>query len=320
MRFLARRLLHALFLLAGVSILCFAFTSLAPGTYFDELKLNPQVSRETIAALQSQYGLDKVFPVRYLDWIKAALGGNWGYSLAYNSPIRPLLLVRAWNTLLLTATATLLAWMIAIPLGIWMALRAGGWRDRLCTGATSVLLAVPELVVALLFLELAVRTNVLPAGGMASLNPEHAGLLPGLRDLAWHLVIPVVALTLATLPILLRHVRSSMREVLGAPFIQAARGHGVGPFRLLFRYVLPAGANPLISLFGLSLGGLLSASLLVEAVVGWPGLGPFLLDAAMSRDLYVVIDVVMASTLFMVMGNLVADVLLLAVDPRIRAD
>jgi peptide/nickel transport system permease protein len=111
-----------------------------------------------------------------------------------------------------------------------------------------------------------------------------------------------------------------MLEVVNAPFVEAARGHGIGRPRLLLRYALPAAANPLISLFGFSVGGLLSASLLVEVITGWPGLGPLLLEATMSRDLYVVLGVVMVSTSFMVFGNLFADILLVVVDPRVRME
>jgi peptide/nickel transport system permease protein len=320
MRFLIRRLVHTAFLLVGVSVLCFAFTSLAPGSFFDEMKLNPQISPETVEALKSQYGLDKPLPVRYAIWLKTVFNGNWGYSFAFNSPVRALLVVRARNTLLLTGIATLLAWIIALPLGTWIVSRPGSWSDRLCTGATSLFLAVPELVLVLSLLYLAVRTNALPVGGMTSLEPEKMAFLSRIHDLALHLVVPVTALVLPALPILVQHVRTSMGEALQAPFIQAARGHGIGKVRLLFRYALPAAANPLISLFGFSIGGLLSGSLLVEAVVGWPGLGPFLLEASMSRDLYVVIGVVMASTFFMVMGNFLADIMLLMVDPRIRME
>jgi len=115
-------------------------------------------------------------------------------------------------------------------------------------------------------------------------------------------------------------VRASMIEVLQAPFIQAARGHGISRSRLLFCYALPAAANPLISLFGLSVAGLLSGSLLVEVITGWPGLGPLLLEACFSRDIYVVIGVVMASTMFMILGSLLADVMLVVADPRVRTD
>jgi peptide/nickel transport system permease protein len=320
MRYLERRLLHSVLLLIGVSLLCFIFADLAPGSFFDEMKLNPQISPETVAALKTQYGFDKPLPIRYVRWLKSVLRGEWGYSFAYNLPVRKLLTSRAGNTLLLTGLATLVSWLMAIPFGAWIANRPGRWSDWLCMGGTSLLLAVPELVLALALLYLVVRTNVLPVGGMTSLGSEQLSSLPRIRDLGLHMVVPLVTLVLASLPLLIRHVRASMREVLEAPFIQAARGHGLSEARLLFSYALPAAANPLISLFGFSIGGLLSASLLVEAVTGWPGLGPLLLEAAMSRDLYVVVGVVMASTFFMVLGNFTADVLLMAADPRIRAE
>ena len=318
MKYLSRRLVHGILLLVGASVLCFLFTDLAPGSFFDEIKLNPRISPETVAALRSQYGLDQPTSVRYVRWVRSVFKGEWGYSFAYNSPVSGLLMVRAGNTLLLTGAATMLVWLIAVPLGIWIAEHPSGWSDRLCMGSTSILLSVPELVLALGFLCLAVRTHALPVGGMASVGFEQLGRWSRLRDLIAHLIIPVTTLVLAGLPILLRHVRASMTEVLKAPFIQAARGHGVAKTRLLLRYALPAAANPLISLFGFSVGGLLSGSLLVEVVTGWPGLGPLLLEATMSRDLYVVVGVVMLSTVFMILGNFLADVMLVAADPRVR--
>jgi len=185
---------------------------------------------------------------------------------------------------------------------------------------TSFFLAVPEMVVVFGLLYFVIRTHALPAGGMMSRGFEQFGLAEKVIDLVKHLIVPVLTLVLASLPILIRHVRTSMIEVLNAPFIAAARGHGISRGRILFRYALPVGANPLISLFGLSLAGLLSGSLLVEAITGWPGLGPLLLEASISRDLYVVIGVVMSSTVFMIMGNLLADALLVAVDPRVRTE
>ncbi len=320
MKYLERRVIHGILLLIGVSVLCFLFSDLAPGSFFDEMKLNPQISADTVAALRSQYGLDQPLPVRYGRWVKSVVRGDWGYSFAYNAPVRSLLVVRARNTLLLTTVATLLAWLIAIPLGVWTASRSGGWEDRLTLAGTSFFLAIPELVMALGLLYWVVRTHALPVGGMVSVGFDDLGAWAKLRDLAAHFVVPVAVLVLASLPILVRHVRASMVEVLKAPFIQAARGHGIGRVRLLFRYGLPAAANPLISLFGLSVAGLLSGSLLVEVIAGWPGLGPLLLEASVSRDVYVVIGAVMASTLFMILGSFLADVMLVVVDPRVRVE
>jgi peptide/nickel transport system permease protein len=316
--YLERRFIHGMLLLVGVSVLCFAFGALAPGNFFDEMKLNPQISPATVAALRSQYGIDQPLPRRYVSWVKSVLRGEWGYSFAYNCPVRSLLLVRARNTLLLTTLATLIAWLIAIPLGVWTANRRGRWDDRMGMAGTSLLLSVPELVIALALLYWVVRTHALPVGGMVSVGFDGLGKQAKLIDLASHLFIPAATLVLASLPLLARHIRASVVEVLQAPFIQAARGHGIGGARLLFRYALPAAANPLSSLLGLSVGALLSGSLLVEVITGWPGLGPLLLEAAMARDIYVVLGTVMASSFFMIVGSILADVLLVVVDPRIR--
>jgi len=320
MRYLLRRFAHAVFLLIGVSILAFLFTALAPGNYFDEMRLNPQIAPETVAALRAQYQLDRPLPLRYALWVNSVLHGEMGFSFGYNSPVTPLLLVRARNTLLLTVTATLLAWGIALPLGVWSADRQGRLPDRMLSWGTAALMAIPDLGLALGLLVLAVKTRWFPTGGMTSVDFETLSLIHKLRDLALHMTLPVAALVLSALPLLVRHVRAAVADMLDAPFLLAAQGHGVPKRRLLYRYALPAAANPLISLFGFSMGALLSGSLLIEVVMSWPGIGPLLVEAILARDLYVVIAGVLFSTLFLVGGNFLADTLLYWADPRIRTE
>jgi peptide/nickel transport system permease protein len=319
MHYFLRRLTHATFLLIGVSILTFLFSTLAPGNYFDEMRLNPQISPETVAALRAQYQLDRPLPVRYGRWVISLLHGEMGFSFAYNSPVAPLLWVRARNTLLLTITATLIAWALALPLGIWGATTAGRLPDRTLSGATAALLVIPDLVLALGLLILAVRSGWFPTGGMVSVDFEGLKTVQKLRDVTWHMALPVLALVLSALPILVRHVRAAVGEVLDAPYLRAAASHGIRRRTLLYRYALRAAANPLIALLGFSVGSLLSGSLLVEVVMGWPGLGPLLIEAILARDLYVVIGGVLCSTVFLVTGNFVADLLLYWADPRIRS-
>jgi peptide/nickel transport system permease protein len=319
-RFILRRLAHALLLIIGVSLLAFLFTTLAPGNYFDEMRLNPQIAPETLVALRAQYQLDRPLPLRYASWVNSALHGQMGFSFAYNSPVAPLLLVRAKNTLLLTITATFLAWAIALPLGVWSAECLGRFPDRVISWSTAALLVIPDLSLALGLLVLAVRTGWFPTGGMASVDFESLSSFNKVRDLAVHMALPVVALVLSALPLLVRHVRAAVAEVLDAPFILAAEGHGIPRRTLLYRYALPAAANPLVSLFGFSIGALLSGSLLIEVVMSWPGLGPFLVEAILARDIYVVIGGVLFSTIFLAAGNFLADMLLYWVDPRIRTE
>ena len=315
---ISARLGQTLFLIIGVSALAFVLTDMAPGDYFEEMKLNPQISPNTLAALRAEYGLDRPLAVRYGLWLRSVAHAEFGYSFAYNRPVWPLLKTRAWNTLLLTVTAMLSAWMIAVPAGILAAARWGRWEDRVSALCTTFLLAMPDVLVGLALLGFALRTHWFPTGGMHTPSATEAGFFPAARDLARHLVLPAAALVAGALPMLMRHVRSATLDVLDSPFIAAARGHGIPRARRLLRHVLPAAANPLISLFGASIGTLLSGSLLIEVIMSWPGVGPMLLQAVLERDLYIVIAAIMFSTLLLIAGNLMADALLYLVDPRIR--
>ena len=320
MNYLARRLVHCLFLLVGVSLLSFLFVELAPGSFTDEMKLNPRISTETLVNLQRTYGMDQPLTLRYLHWLRSAARGEFGFSFAYNLPVSSLLWPRARNTLLLTGSAFFLAWGLALPLGILSARNAGGWFDRAVTLTTSLLLATPELLLALLLLLFALRTRYLPVGGMLSLASTEQGAWPQLASIAAHAVGPVIVLALGSLPLIVRHTRAAMIEALDSPCIRAARTHGLPPWRILLRHAFPVAANPLISLFGLSFASLLSASLVAEVVMSWPGLGPLLWEAILARDLYVVIGTVMFASVLLVCGILLGDVLLFAVDPRIRSE
>ena len=318
MKYAGQRLLHSLVLLAGVSVLSFLFADLAPGDFFTEMRLDPLVPTGTAEAMRVRHGLDRPLPVRYAAWLGSMARGEFGYSLAYNSAVGPLLRERVPGTLLLTATATLLAWMMAIPLGIWNAANRGTWKDSILRVALSILLSIPELLLAVTLLVLAVKTTWLPAGGMHTAGAESWPAADRIRDTLRHMVIPVGVLVLGMMPTLVRHVRSAVADAMDSPFALAARAHGIPRGRVLFRHILPAALNPLVSLFGFSLGTLLSASLLVEVLVGWPGLGPLFLEAIMARDFALVLGVVMSSAALLITGNLIADLLLYRADPRIR--
>lgn len=320
MRFILRRFLYALFLLVGVSLLSFWMANLAPGNFFDEMRLNPQFSVQTVDEMRSLYGFDRPLPVRYWRWVRALASGNMGISLAYNQPVSRLLRERLRNTLLLTGVAWICAWALAIPLGVGAAAWRDRWPDRLMGGATSLLVSVPEILAATFLLWLAAQTNWFPTGGMHSIRMVEMSAAGSLKDLVWHLFLPVLALTLVLIPGLVRHVRSGLIQVLDSPFILAARAHGVPQVRLLFRHALAAAAGPLVSLFGLSIASLLGASFVVEVILSWPGIGPMLLEAILARDLYLVLGAVMISTLFLLGGMLVGDLLNYAFDPRIRAE
>jgi peptide/nickel transport system permease protein len=316
--YLVQKAAHACLLLVSVSVLVFGLTELTPGDFTDDLRLNPEVSPATLASLRDRYGLDQSVTVQYWRWASSVGTGDFGFSVLYGQPVGPLLRDRALNTLLLSITATVLAWCLALPIGAWSARYHGQLRERAVGTVVTGVLALPDLLVALILLMVAVRVGGFPAGGLSSGDPGALGWGARVRDVASHLVLPVSALALVMLPALVRQVRSSLIEAIDAPFVQAAKAMGVGEWRLVFRHALRAAASPLIPLLGLSVAGLLSASVTIEAVMSWPGLGPLLLDAIRARDVHLVVGVTLISTTFVVGGNLIADGLLYLADPRVR--
>ena len=316
--YLARRVARAALLLFAVSVLCFLLTRMAPGSFFDEIRLNPQISPQTVAALEARYGLHQSLPLRYARWLRSVVRGDFGFSIAYNAPVSQLLWAPAEHTLLLGGIAMLLCWLISVPLAVWSAAYERSWFDRGVSAFTSFAISIPEIVLALALLAIAMRSHALPVSGMTSVGFDELTFWSKAGDIARHLAAPVAILVLVGAPVIVRHLRASILEVLHAPFVEAARGCGISGGRLLFRHVLPAAANPAISLFGLSLAALLSGSLLVEVITGWPGLGPLILDATLARDLDVVIAAAMLAAAMMIAGTLASDLLLLAADPRIR--
>jgi peptide/nickel transport system permease protein len=311
-----RRLGHAAITLAALSVLSFLFLELAPGDYLDGLRLSPEMSESTREALRARHGLDRSLPTRYGLWIQAVARGEWGFSFAYGVPVAPLLWDRALNSLLLTGSATLLAWLMAIPIGVFWALFGRGWTSALWGFFTALLLCVPEVLLALGLLFVAAETGAFPVGGMRSADAGAAGPL---ADLARHLVLPVTALALSRMGGLARHVRASLAEALRMPPIQLMQASGVSTRRILFGHLLPLAANPLMTLLGLSIAGLLSGSLIVEVIMGWPGLGSLLLEAILARDTYVVIGATMCSAFLLLVGGAIGDLLLHLGDPRIAS-
>jgi len=319
MRFVLGRLGHSGLVLLLVSVLTFALIELSPGEFFDDLKIDTQVGSTTVETLRQQSGLNQAPLTRYAAWMQSVASGNFGVSLAHRVPVGSLLWERARNTLLLTVPATLVCWMVALPLGLWLARHRGRWTDRIFTTASSTLVSLPDILIALLLLLVALRSGVFPTGGMLSPGAESLDTVARIRDLANHAFLPFCALLLVLLPPVIRHVRASALEAIEAPAVRAARGHGIRGWHLTTRYVLPLSANPLISLAGLSCAALVSASVLIEVVMSWPGLGPLLVESLLAKDVHVVLGASMLATMFLVTGNLLADLTLYAVDPRVRS-
>jgi peptide/nickel transport system permease protein len=312
--------MHALVVLLGVSFCTFCCATLVPGNYVDDLRLNPQISSETLHSMSDKYGLEAPLGSRYLRWFVSVCRGDFGFSLAYKVPVRQLLVVRIGNTLLLTITAALVSCSLALVIGLWQSQHRGRFAGRLLSSVIAAFMAIPDTTIALVLLFIALRTGWFPTGGMAALQSDQFSAWQRVLDVGHHLALPAGVLVLSTLPVLTRHVQSAMSEAWRQPYVRAAQALGIAPLRFLCRHVLAAGAAPLVSLLGFVIGSLLSCSLLVEALMGWPGLGSLLLESALARDFDVVVGGVLASTACFVAGNFLADLVLYFLDPRIRVE
>jgi len=317
-QFIFKRLLHMIPLLIGVSLLTFLLMSLAPGNYFTALSQNPQISPETIAQLKAQFHLDRPWYVQYCFWLKNVLSGNFGYSMAYHIPATSLIFQRLWNTFLLSFFALIIAWGIAIPLGIWAAVKKNSWVDHTCSFIAFVGLSVPDVLLSLLALWFAAATGWFPVGGAESPLYDFMPSAQQFWDRAHHLILPAIVLAASDLAGIMRQMRSNLLDTLRAEYVTAARARGLGEGWVIYKHALRNAINPLLTIFGYSLAALLSGAFIVENIMAWPGLGRLTMEAFFAKDSYLVVDSVVMATALLVIGNFIADLLLAWSDPRIR--
>jgi len=316
-RYVGQRLLHLIPLIFGMTFISFLILHLAPGDYFTKMSLDPQISPQTLQMMRKEFGLDQNLVIQYFKWLKNLFTLNLGVSFVYHIPVIDLLRQRLANTLLLSFTTLVLTWLFSVPLGVLAAVRANRLPDKIISAAAFASISFPSFFLALLFLVFAARTGLFPLGGTESLFAENFPLGLRLADRLWHLSLPALVLTLTGFGGLLRVTRANFLENLSAPFVTALRGKGL-PEGKVHRHVFRNSLNPLITLFGYELSGLISGVALVEIILSWPGLGQLLLTAVMSQDLYVVMASLFFGGILLVIGNLVADILLAFNDPRIR--
>jgi peptide/nickel transport system permease protein len=289
-----------------------------------ELKQNPQISREAIAKETERLGLDKPLWEQYWRWISHAFERdeagrfrpNLGKTLA-GEDVFEQLTHRAGNTLLLNLCVILCTWCIALPLGIWAALK---WRTRteaLLTTLASIGMALPGFVLALILVLFAAQTGWLPVGGLKSPHHESLSLIQKVGDIAWHLALPTLVLTLGGIASLMRQMRGNLLDVLDSEFIRTARAKGLPEWRVIWIHALRPALNPLVTLFGFEFASLLSGTILVESVLNYPGLGFYTYQAALQADTNVMMSSLLLSACMLIIGNLFADLLLQWLDPRV---
>lgn len=307
-------------LLLGVSLMSFIVIQLSPGDFLAEMRLNPVVSGDTVEQMRRNLGLDRPLHIQYVKWLWSVVRLDFGYSFAYQVPVSWLIGTRLLNTLILNIAALVVAWLIAIPIGIRAATKQYSPSDNALSMAAYLGISTPTFFSALLLLFVAFRTGLLPIGGMTSMDYEFLPVTGKILDIGRHLVIPAAVLGFGAAAGLMRQMRGNLLEVLRQDYVRTARSKGLAERPVVYKHAVRNAINPLITLFGFEIGALLSGSAILENVVGWPGLGQLILDSVFRKDLFVVMASLMLGSVTLVLGNLTADVLLGVVDPRIRYD
>ena len=316
-KYILKRILQAIPLLIIVSLISFFIIRLSPVDPLAELRLNPSVSQETLQKETERLGLDKPIIVQYAKWAKSFLKGDLGIT-SNGERVSTKLKERIPNTLLLTTIVILLTWLVGVPLGIAAALNWKSPLDRLLTVLTSIGMAIPSFFFAVLLLIFAVKTGWFPIGGLTSSDFLEKSLFGQILDIAHHLILPVTVLFTLSLAGLQRQMRANLLDVLDSDYVKFARAKGLSEFDVIYKHALRNAINPMITLLGFEFAGLLSGAALTEYVFQYPGLGRLILEAVMRSDINLVMASLMMGAIMLILGNLIADILLIITDPRIR--
>lgn len=316
-KYILKRILQVIPLLILVSLISFFIIRLSPVDPLAELRLNPSISQETLDKEMKRLKLDKPIYIQYASWAKSFVQGDLGYTSA-GEKVSTKLKERIPNTLLLTSIVIFMTWIVGIPLGVLAAIKKETAFDRILTVISSVGMAIPSFFFAILMLIFAVKTGWFPVGGLTSYDFNEMSFCGKVLDLSKHLVLPVIVLFTISLSGLQRQMRANMLEVLDSDYVKFARAKGLSEGKVIFKHALRNAINPMITLLGFEFAGLLSGAALTEYVFQFPGLGRLILEAVMKSDINLVMASLMMGTIMLIFGNLIADILLMIADPRIR--
>jgi peptide/nickel transport system permease protein len=315
-----RRTLTIIPTLLLVSVVCFVVIQLQPGSFTDRYLEDPRMNPATVARLKAQLGLDRPLYEQYGRWVWGIVTrGDFGFSFLANRPVTGMIGELLVWTVVIAGLTMLFSWLVAIPLGIYTALRRNGLTDFVASFVGYIGLAVPDFLVALLLISLVLNLGGTNVGGLFS---------PHYIDAPWswarfldflnHLWIPILAVGTAGVAVVMRQMRANLLDVLGADYVRTARAKGLKEGVVTWRHAVRNAINPLISLAGLSLPELINGTIIVSIVLNLPTIGPLLYSSLLSKDQYVAMTLLLMSSLLLMIGNLLADLALAWADPRIR--
>lgn len=316
--FVLRRVAQLIPVLLAIATLNFLLLQMAPGDAADIIAGQAgHATPEFVEQLRREFGLDKPLYKQYLIYVGKLVTLDLGYSFVYQLPVTELILERLPATLLLMVTSLALAIALGVSLGVVAARHRGGWLDNIVSVGALVVYATPVFWLGLMLIVFfSITVGILPSGGSVDVRAGHTGFAYAL-DMARHLVLPVLTMSLFYVAIYTRLMRASMLEVYSLDFITTARAKGVSESAIAWRHAARNALLPVVTLAGLQFGHLLGGSVLVETVFGWPGLGRLVFDSLLQRDLNLLLGILFVSSVVVVLANLAADLAYGFLDPRI---
>jgi len=324
--YLARRLALAVLTIWAITILSFVIIKLPPGDYITSYIAQMSasggfVSEAEVQALRREYGLDQPGYVQYLRWMTMVLHGRFGVALEWKRPVSEVIGDRLWLTMVVSVAAIVVTWALAIPIGIYSAVRQYSTGDYVATFVGFIGLAVPSFMLALILLYLGFKYFNASIGGLFSDRyAEAPWTLAKVWDLARHLPLPALILGFAGTAQLVRIMRANLLDELGKPYVVTARARGLSEWRVILKYPVRVALNPFASTIGYLLPYIVSGSIIVSLVLGLPTVGPLLLRALIAQDMFLAGTIVLLLGVLTVVGTFLSDLLLLWIDPRIRLE
>ncbi len=317
--YIVRRLLIMIPMMFAISILCFIVVKLEPGSYVSQYLENPRVSPQTVLQLKKNLGLDKPAIVQYFMWLKGVLHGDFGYSFAYQVPVSTLIWNRMGWTIVVSLFSMLFTWSIAIPLGMYSALHQYSVGDYIATIVGYMGLSIPDFFFAIVLMYFMLNVGSTSVGGLFSQQFIGAPWSwAKFVDMLNHIWLPTVVIGTAGIAGIMRVMRNNMLEVINSPMIVSLRARGLSEKTIMRKHAFKNAINPMITIAGMSLPYLFSGTIIVSIILNIPTMGPFFYNALLNHDEYLVMAFLLLLGLLLQLGNLIADIFLAAVDPRIR--
>jgi peptide/nickel transport system permease protein len=316
--FLLKRAAQFILLSLLVAFTAFWLSSIIPGDFFSTHVLDSTIRVETIEQLRHKYGMDQPVYIQYLHWLNNLIRLDLGYSLFYQRPVASVVADALAKTLWMAIPAVIIGFGAGVLLGTVHGVVGQRPLGRILDVFSAVALSLPSLLLGLAAMLFAAHTRWFPLGGMDSLGSQDTSLWQWTIDRIHHLLLPVACLAIPILAYVERIQFAATRNGPNEIYVRFARSRGLSNAHIFFQYLLRPGLNPVLSISGPMLGGILSGSLILEVIFAWPGLGQITYDALFNSDLFLLAGCVMGSSLLLVVGNLLADLALMVFDPRTR--